>query len=403
MLVAWRARGGTSPPSRTLVDPELHHGQISMTQKDGTPPVPRRNAHNGTWYIAWPPLLAAQSSSVLLLAVLGLVRSLVENRYKAGTKPATCSTCGKNFPRPNISGIESRIASPARSQKSSVLSWSEALCEQSRGQVETVWPAAMGPCAPREPVPFSSDFVATSEHAVISGLSAGSIAPVQGIFRVVCTVTHGFGGVEPVPRATCISTPIKPVFFSSGLTVTSEHAVISGFSAESSALVHGTSRVDRAVSHGFDGTVSGLVGPVEKTRLLHTSQGLNPMWARSMHMLVILELNWCLGPRTFAERNVTLRRSSAIPKRSKKAQRDAKRKFVAQPEISHEAAELNFWESGSPHRRKNSWYHTRQPLTRLAAWARYTVWCRKRWWSSEATEVSVRRLWRISPESETQA
>ena len=47
-----------------------------------------------------------------------------------------------------------------------------------------------------------------------------------------------------------------------------------------------------------------LVGPVEKTRLLHISQGLNPMWA--------------LGPRTLAERNVTLRRSSAIPKRSRK-------------------------------------------------------------------------------------
>ena len=62
--------------------------------------------------------------------------SVVENGYKAGKKPATCITCGKTFPRPNISGIKSRIASPTRSQKSSMLSWSEALCEQSRGQVE---------------------------------------------------------------------------------------------------------------------------------------------------------------------------------------------------------------------------------------------------------------------------
>ena len=158
---------------------------------------------------------------------------------------ATCRTCGMTFPRPNISRIKSRIASPTRSQKSSVSSWSEALCEQSRSQVETVLPAATGPCAPIEPVPFSS-----------------------------------------------------------GLAVTSEHAVISGFSAESSAPVQGTSCVDRAV--------------LEKTRVLHISQGLNPMWARSMYMLVILELNWCLGPRTLAERNVTLRRSSAIPKRSRK-------------------------------------------------------------------------------------
>ena len=56
-------------------------------------------------------------------------------------------------------------------------------------------------------------------------------------------------------------------------------------------------------------------------------------------MLAILELNWCLEPRTSAGRNVTSRRSSANLRRSKKAQRDAKRKFVA-PEISHEAAEL---------------------------------------------------------------
>ena len=120
---------------------------------------------------------------------------MVENGYKAGKKPATCRTCGKIFPRPNISGIKSRSASPTRSQKSSVSSWSEALCEQSRNQVVTVLPAAIGPCAPSEPVPFSSGFVFTSEHAAISGLSAGSFVPVLGISRGVCAVTHGFGGV----------------------------------------------------------------------------------------------------------------------------------------------------------------------------------------------------------------
>ena len=92
----------------------------------------------------------------------------------------------------------------------------------------------------------------------------------------------------------------------------------------------------------------------------------------------------------------------------KKAQRHAKRKFVAQPEISHEAAELIFKEPGSSHGRKISWCHTRQPPSRLAPWARervflYTVWCRQGWWSVEATEVSVRRIWRIPSESETQA
>ena len=64
----------------------------------------------------------------------------------------------------------------------------------------------------------------TSEHAVISGLSAGSFVPVQSISRVDCAVPHGFGGVESVPRAAYISTPSKLVFSSSGIEVSSEHA-----------------------------------------------------------------------------------------------------------------------------------------------------------------------------------
>ena len=103
--------------------------------------------------------------------------------------------------------------------------WNEMLGEQSRSQVETASPAAMGPCAPSEPVPHSSGFVATSEHAVISGWSAGSFSPVQSIPRVDCVETHGFGGVESVTRAPYFSMPSKPVFVSSGLAVTREHAV----------------------------------------------------------------------------------------------------------------------------------------------------------------------------------
>ena len=67
----------------------------------------------------------------------------------------------------------------------------------------------------------------------------------------------GHPGVESMSRAVYISSPSKPVFSSSGIVVTREHAGISGFSAESSVPVQGTSCVDRAVSHGFDGTVSG--------------------------------------------------------------------------------------------------------------------------------------------------
>ena len=81
--MAWRVRGGELPLSRTPVDPELHNGQISTTQKDGTPPFPRRSAHSRTLCSAWSLLLDAQSSCVVLLVVLGLVRCL---RWKMGTK-----------------------------------------------------------------------------------------------------------------------------------------------------------------------------------------------------------------------------------------------------------------------------------------------------------------------------
>ena len=104
--------------------------------------------------------------------------------------------------------------------------------EQSRSQVETALPGAMGHGAPSEPVPHSHGFVVTSEHAVISAWSAGSSSPVQSIPRVDGVETHGFGGVESVTSVTYISMPSKPVFLSSGLAV--------------------TRCVDRAVSHGFD-------------------------------------------------------------------------------------------------------------------------------------------------------
>ena len=79
MVMAWRVRGGELPLSRTLVDPELLYGPISTTQK----PFLRRNAHSKTLYNAWSLLLEAQSSCVVLLIVLGLVRCL---RWKMGTK-----------------------------------------------------------------------------------------------------------------------------------------------------------------------------------------------------------------------------------------------------------------------------------------------------------------------------
>ena len=67
-----------------------------------------------------------------------------------------------------------------------------------------------------------------------------------------------------------------------------------------------------------------------------------------------------MGERTMEDLDISWISFSSL----KEAQRDAKRKFVAQPEISHSAAELIYKEPGSPHRREISWYHTRQPPTR---------------------------------------
>ena len=53
---------------------------------------------------SWPLLLVALSSSVGNLVVLDIYcpLSVVEYGFTAGKKPATCRTCGKTFPRPNV-------------------------------------------------------------------------------------------------------------------------------------------------------------------------------------------------------------------------------------------------------------------------------------------------------------
>ena len=91
----------------------------------------------------------------------------------------------------------------------------------------------------------------------------------------------------------------------------------------------------------------------------------------------------------------------------KRVQREAKRKLVAQPEISHEAAEA-ILRSQAP-RTDEKFPGIIHVSHRLALLTRprervflYTMRCCQRWWITETTEVSVRRLWRISSESETQ-
>ena len=72
---------------------------------------------------------------------------------------------------------------------------------------------------------------------------------------------------------------------------------------------------------------------------------------------------------------------------------------------ANEAAELILRNQAARTDEKFPGIIQRQSPTRFAAWARervflHTVWCRQRWWSSEATEVPVRRIWRVPSESE---
>ena len=195
--------------------------------------------------------------------------------------------------------------------------------------------------------------------------------------------------------------PSKPVFFSSGLAVTSEHAVeavIPGFSAESSAPVQGKSRVDRAVSHGFAVAVSGgsCGKDTSPAHLARSQPGVGTQHANVGYPGVELMSRATYISRKKRNLETVQRHSKAL----KKAQRDAKRKFIAQLEISHEAAELILRNQAARTDEKIPGTIHVSHHTRLATWARervflYTVWCRQRWWSFEATEVSVRRIWRV--------
>ena len=418
--------------------------------------------------VAWPLLLAALSLSVGNLVVSDRFRSLWwKMDTKLGGSQLRAEPVGRLSRAPNVTlsdffpvksdkkkgntsrnaspvtSRRSRNTSPAISRRSNVVSWSDSprdqavsksvkevmedctesfqiwndtLGEQSRNQVGTTVPAAMGPCAPSEPVLHSSGFVVTSEHAVtsgcfetrvdcaashgfdtspahlawsqplvgtqtaqvgdlgvepmtvISGFRAEPSAVVQGKSCVERVVSHGFdigrsGGscgkdTSPAHLARSqagvgtqhahvgypgvdFSMARKPVFLSSGLAVTNEHAVevvVPGFLAESSAVVQGKSCADRAVSHGFDVALSGGTcgKDTSPAHLARSQPDVSTQCALVGYPRVELVSRATYISRKKRNLETVQRQSKAL----KRAQRDAKRKFVAQPEISHEAAEL---------------------------------------------------------------
>ena len=190
--------------------PRAHDSQISTTQK----PFPRKNAHSRTLYNTWSLFLGAQSSCVVLRVVLGLVRCL---RWNMGTELgrrqlqvrsvggfSRAQTVGKSllsrldgqvwFPGVTHSGDQAVSKSVEEVMEDCTESHQIGTIrrgEQSRNQVGTTVPAAMGPCAPSEPVLHSSGFVVTSEHTVISGCFEN---------RVDCAASRGFRHVSCTPR-----------------------------------------------------------------------------------------------------------------------------------------------------------------------------------------------------------
>ena len=468
--MAWRVRGGELPLSQTLVDPELHYGQISTTQKDGTPPFPRRNAHSRTLCSTWSLLLDAQSSCVVLWVVLGLVRCLRWNMgMKLGRSQLHVRPVGR-FSRartvatsllsrldaaetPHLPCLDGQVWFPGathraikRCQKVWRQSWRTARNLIRLGtkcwvnSLGVMWEQHCRPLwAPVRPasrcrillvsllqvsMPLSlvgllayfslckayrALFVSKLALIVRYLMDSANLVEKDQYKRLLHT-SHGLNPllarslhklvIPELNRCHVQRTsvhPSKPVFSSSSIEVTSEHAVISCFSAESLVPVQGTSCVDRAVSHGFDGTVSGgtcgkdtspahharsqpgvgtqfaHVGyprvdfaveavvpgfPAESSAVSHgvdvamsggsCGKGTSPAYlARSQPGVGTqcahvgypgVELVSRATYISRKKRNLeTVQRQS---KALKKAQRDAKRKFIAQPEICHEAVEL---------------------------------------------------------------
>ena len=104
-------------------------------------------------------------------------------------------------------------------------------------------------------------------------------------------------------------------------------AVVPGFPAESSAVSHG---VDVAMSGGSCGKGTS------PANLARSQPGVSMQCAHVGYPGVELVSRATYISRKKRNLETVQRQSKAL----KKAQRDAKRKFVAQPEISHEAAEL---------------------------------------------------------------
>ena len=140
--------------SLTQLDPELHCGPILMTRRDGKDPVPRGKVHTGMKHIAWNLLLAAQLPSVENLVALDLLRC---QRWNTDTRLGWSPLCARF------------VGWLTRARTSLLIPAVACLQGQVWFLAAVLLQAAVGPCAPSDPVSFSSCLHVSSERAVISG------------------------------------------------------------------------------------------------------------------------------------------------------------------------------------------------------------------------------------------
>ena len=192
---------------------------------------------------------------------------------------------------------------------------------------------------------------------------------------------------------------------------TSEHAVTSSFPV---SAVGGTS--EPAVISSFSAEVTAPLCPLRNATSTPESSGEShgtvirtAQRMSSIHIVLVVPCGVDLVSRapyiSRKKRNrETCRRQS---KALRRAQREAKRNFVAQPEIiSHEAAEAILRSQAARTDEKfPGIIHVSHQFALLHGHENVffctQCGCRQRWWITEAAQVFV-RIWRIPPESETQ-
>ena len=223
-----------------------------------------------------------------------------------------------------------------------------------------------------EPCPFSSGFGKASERAAISSFP---VPAVGGTSEPALISSGSLRNASITPESSGVSHG----------TGTRE-SVISSFPAE--VTVPSTCPLQNTTNtHGSPGELHGTTTATHAAQRM--SSALPVSFVPSGVELVSLN-SW--HNRKKRNLDTCWRQSKAL----KRVQREAKRKLVAQPEISHGAA-VAILRSQAP-RTDEKFPGIIHASERVFL---YTMRCCQRWWITEATEVSVRRLWRISPESET--